>query len=430
MPTHTDKSQESQNSAVAHAISQQRSSDGASMQFIDNRPEAIQMRKAQEVMRNHNHRTTLQFEDNRPEAIAQRKLRSTGKESLQGNEFTQFKTMSDDPVTQLISISGETYAPARRAGSPQARLQLWGMVEQVLGQRYLSTHGCKGKFMNWVKEPGDYPNLPTAAESFVDEAVAQGWAKPFKLNRPKWPDDISEQSERGEDIRHIVRNATIKKSLQNELDSQTDADMAHDMMNMLARDIGINDQVGKAPHLIMKAIYNKCYLNRGNLWSGPGAVNRAIGLMADPLMALGNAYREEPAIQITSQDVRQYFEEIWNTAKAKLAIVIKNGKRLNPQTQATFFQGFDHWSKTFSDYLLQAQAQLIQNADEGMVSAYQIGTQLFEVGANLGFDTPDIHPNIRELIQVEQFLANYTGSDPDGLSDHLKLFMQIGGGLN
>jgi hypothetical protein len=52
MNSHTDKTQENKSQSVANAISQQQSSSDSSLQFEDNRPEAIAQRKLQEMANN------------------------------------------------------------------------------------------------------------------------------------------------------------------------------------------------------------------------------------------------------------------------------------------------------------------------------------------------------------------------------------------
>jgi hypothetical protein len=52
MNTHADKTQENKGQSVANAVSQSESSSESIFQFVDNRPEAIQMRKLQEMANN------------------------------------------------------------------------------------------------------------------------------------------------------------------------------------------------------------------------------------------------------------------------------------------------------------------------------------------------------------------------------------------
>ena len=52
MNTHADKSQETQSKAVANGFSEKANSSQSTFQFVDNRPETIQMRKLQEMANN------------------------------------------------------------------------------------------------------------------------------------------------------------------------------------------------------------------------------------------------------------------------------------------------------------------------------------------------------------------------------------------
>tara|TARA_R100000656_G_scaffold121302_1_gene96181 strand:+ start:1801 stop:2541 length:741 start_codon:yes stop_codon:yes gene_type:complete len=74
MNTYADKTQENKSQSVASAVSEKQGGSGSTFQFVDNRPEAIQMLQFQEVANNNTQENTLQFVDNRPRAIIQRKL--------------------------------------------------------------------------------------------------------------------------------------------------------------------------------------------------------------------------------------------------------------------------------------------------------------------------------------------------------------------
>lgn len=81
MQTYADKIQENQNKAVTNTISQKKSDNKPAFQFADNRPEAIQMQKLQEIAANYTKKNSFQFVDNRPEVVTQRKLQEMAQNS-------------------------------------------------------------------------------------------------------------------------------------------------------------------------------------------------------------------------------------------------------------------------------------------------------------------------------------------------------------
>ena len=101
MQTNLDKAQKVQNqSNAADGKAAQPQSSPAS-QIQDNRPEAIQMRKLQEVANDHSNRNSSQFVDNRPEAVAQRKLQAVMNNSPQNQQLSQLQKMvNGDPSRQ------------------------------------------------------------------------------------------------------------------------------------------------------------------------------------------------------------------------------------------------------------------------------------------------------------------------------------------
>ncbi len=120
---------------------------------------------------------------------------------------------------------------------------------------------------------------------------ASGWTRPLVLGRPGWTKEHKKISKPGQDIRHIVRNATIKNALDrefnfwgNNLEKQTEA------FTIICQAIEIPTK-DLHPWEMLKAAYNKLYLHKGNLFGGPSGVNRVIGLAADPLINLGEELR-------------------------------------------------------------------------------------------------------------------------------------------
>ena len=76
MNTHADKTQENKSQSVSESLSQKQGSGGSTFQFVDNRPEAIQMRKLQKMANNHLRKNSFKLVNNRNE-VTQMMMKNT-----------------------------------------------------------------------------------------------------------------------------------------------------------------------------------------------------------------------------------------------------------------------------------------------------------------------------------------------------------------
>jgi len=96
MNTHTKKTQENKSNSVANLVSSNKGGDAKSVfQFVDNRPEATQMRKFQEFANNHSRK---QIEDNRTD-VKQLTLNSNVVQLEWGDDHT--------PTEILLLLTGK-----------------------------------------------------------------------------------------------------------------------------------------------------------------------------------------------------------------------------------------------------------------------------------------------------------------------------------
>jgi hypothetical protein len=65
MQAYADKNQENKSHLLANSISERNSGSKSTLQFVDNRSEAIQIRKLQEKADNYSHKNSFQFVENR-----------------------------------------------------------------------------------------------------------------------------------------------------------------------------------------------------------------------------------------------------------------------------------------------------------------------------------------------------------------------------
>lgn len=100
MQIHADKNQENKDISVANAVSQKKSGYKSTFQFVDNRSEAIQMRKIQEMTNNHSKKNSFQFLDNRPEVAQMKRLQEMANNSLKSQKIAQFQKQIDGQITK------------------------------------------------------------------------------------------------------------------------------------------------------------------------------------------------------------------------------------------------------------------------------------------------------------------------------------------
>ena len=96
MPTHADKNQENKSKAVANAASQKKSDSKSAFQFKDNQPEAIQMRKFQEMANNYTQKNSLQFVDNQSEVTQMKRLQGLTNNSPQTQQLVQLQKIENE----------------------------------------------------------------------------------------------------------------------------------------------------------------------------------------------------------------------------------------------------------------------------------------------------------------------------------------------
>lgn len=100
MQTHADKSEENKGQSVATEASQVQSGGECTFQFVDNRPEAIQMRKSQEMANNYTKKNLFQFVDNRPEVAQMKRLQELANNSPQVKQAVQLPAMANNYSAQ------------------------------------------------------------------------------------------------------------------------------------------------------------------------------------------------------------------------------------------------------------------------------------------------------------------------------------------
>ena len=241
----------------------------------------------------------------------------------------------------------------------------------------------------------------------------------FYMARPPWPKEYREQlgARPGDDIRHVVRNATIKRALDYEAEFLRTAGWDE------SRLLGYYQAMAKAvdaplkDHSLeeIKAIYHRVYLHLGNLFPGPGAVNQAIGFSSDPITKYGEHLKGQGDTLVREQEV---VHTIWSEINSRVKANKTKASKMDPITATRFLKGLDHYQGNLKTFL-QNQSALwihsygIEKGGQFWVKADEIAQDVIDIGDNFGFDlilASNDNPKVRErhaaLIQIEIALQN------------------------
>lgn len=154
MYVQVEKTKKKKSRAVTNSVGRKKSRAKQGFGFVDNRPEAIQMRKLQELAKNSPQVAQLKklqrmsvansvaqkkskvkqgfgFVDNRTEAIVQRKIQEISNNSTQSRPAAQLQTMTDNSSSQQQQIMQKPFIMATVDGIVQ-RLKMEGDLSSSL----------------------------------------------------------------------------------------------------------------------------------------------------------------------------------------------------------------------------------------------------------------------------------------------------------
>jgi hypothetical protein len=313
---------------------------------------------------------------------------------------------SFESPAQLVEISGSRIYPTGKSGKA-----LWEYVKDRLPY----PHGIKKYFLQFLSADQKYDSNVDFADAFVNWLSQQTketkkGTKPvlrteLSLRRPGWPKDYKEKLgfEPGDNIRHVVRNATLKNALDKEyrlLSAHYDENLLRNYYRDMYKGLLGNDPGNMHPIQIVEYIYKSAYLHLGNLFAGPGGDNQLIGLSADPITKKGEELVAKGEEQV---NIVIAFVEAMNVVRD---IKLKNSG-LNEQAEPL---------KKLVIGLLGEMCEEYQKLDDGeetkTAAAQDIGYDLIDIGMSMGFDLidergEDVDPvRQKNLLQVEMALQN------------------------
>jgi hypothetical protein len=364
------------------------------------------------------------------------------------------------PVAQLMSIDGQRVPPTGKRGK-----ELFAKLRLGMFTAGLSPHGSGNVFKQLAARDDNYASDEAFVSHFVGLArleaarvqqarqqgkkgkQAKGWTRALKIGRPGWPEAYKKAVKKGQDIRHIVRNATLKNALEAECDFQLQKGepQALLVMNELAKTIGLPGD-SEHSHEALVEIYKAAYLNLGNLFGGAGAINRVIGLTADEITKLGLKLMASTDFA-TPESIAEQFEHVAYLVSEVSDRMEHQAEKMDPEQAQTFLQGFEEFYNSLTDYLIdredelqKAAARTPESAQEEVdedsmldelpvgVTEAEIGREFVDIGANFGFDIPDQaleSQQMQSLVFTEIALASYQPGNPGELAKVLRQFMQV-----
>jgi len=355
-----------------------------------------------------------------------------------------------------MSIGGEHIYPTGKNGKAlmeKIRLAMFsaGLSPHGSGKKFKGVaDGTDHDFMDDGEFLGYFLKLAETEVQRVQEARARkekvrGWTRPLKMGRPAWPEAYRNAVQKGEDIRHIVRNATLKNAIEAERDYQASIGepQALDVMTKIAQTMGIQEDFTHSAEATM-AIYRNAYLNLGNLFPGPGAINRVIGLTADDISKIGLGLMQSAEFAEPGK-----ISEVFDEVALKVATVgdqmDRQAEKMAPETAKVFLGGFEDFFDNIEDYLIDREHELVKAASAGPgssgeemmdedsaewagVTEAEIGRELVDIGANFGFDIPPEslgNDTMAALVRSEIDLASYKPGNPEALAGTLAQFVKI-----
>jgi hypothetical protein len=231
------------------------------------------------------------------------------------------------------------------------------------------------------------------ADNVPKNKRAKRTVRKFSMARPTWPEDYRVRIDAlpGEDIRHVVRNATLKRALEfecEELKKKLEFTEITSYYQEMADKLGVARENHFLPQI--KAIYTKLYLHLGNLFPGPGGVNQAIGFSADPITEYG---RELLRMGDKPVKIDLVCDKLNALVQCRIKSSNTKASKMDEETALTFTRGLKHYESTMRNYISSICEYWImehgtEEYDGGPIvaDAEDLGDDILDIGDNLGFD--------------------------------------------
>ena len=351
------------------------------------------------------------------------------------------------PALRRMTVAGTPIKPYGKTGK-----DLWEYAKNNM----FSTYGTRDTFLKeFCKSDDDYDTPAAFLVAFKQRLSELGKLRTLtSLTRPAWPSEYKDllKFQGGDNIRHVVRNATLKKAL---LDDYEDTkllfeDAFEDMMDDTERALKIEeelcDRYGKmadrlrvevtargSSERIVQDIYKALYLNLGNLFAGVGGDNQLIGFAADPVEEYGRKLRAKGYEEVSITGVYdEMLRLIHNSYKAVVGRAAKSGT----------LDKLNELMNSIRQLLAARRQQWLDEVKGDMddedptAPAALLAEDPIDFGANFGFDVLDERSGVgggpknsarrnEILIRVETRLSGEVLPGTDELADILAEFMDL-----
>ena len=351
------------------------------------------------------------------------------------------------PALRRMTVKGAVIRPYGKTGK-----ELWEYAKNNM----FSTYGTRDVFLKeFCKSDLDFDSEAAFLVAFKERLSELGKLRTLtSLSRPAWPVEYKEllKFQGGDNIRHVVRNATLKRAL---LDDYEDTkllleDAFEDMMDDTERALRIEaelcDRYGKmaarlgvkvtakgSSERIVSDIYQALYLNLGNLFAGVGGDNQLIGFAADPVEQYGRTLQAKGYEEVSIAGVYdEMLRLIYNSYKAVVGRARKSGT----------LDKLNELMDSIKDLLAARRKQWLEEVKGDMdeedptAPAALLAEDPIDFGANFGFDLLDERSGMgggaknaqhrnEILVWVETQLSGEVLPGTDELSDILARFMEL-----
>jgi hypothetical protein len=306
------------------------------------------------------------------------------------------------------------------------------VVVPRLEARNLKTYGVKSRLVDFIKAQDGrvFPSDEDFLTTFLDELAGQtrkvrgGKETPVlkqfsiaSMSRPAWREQLKAALavEAGDNIRHVVRNATLKRALVEHEKRAGDEKVARFVE--LANAVGIANPP-RAYDQLAAAVYHAVYLNRDNLFAGGAAMNQVIGFAADPVRQYGEELLAQGEEEVAVLDV-------YKTVMARVYEAANKIKGNQAELEYT--------THVIHETVRDAVGSLHPDPGQGRVPAEVAGDLVADIGLGFGFDFIDgraledqqaLARRQGRLVWCERALGAYAGGATDpSLPLIFKVFM-------
>ena len=334
-------------------------------------------------------------------------------------------------LARAITVGGQRYTH----GSRRVVDLYQSTVLPALESQGYKTFGVKARLVDYIRNTdADYGTDTQFLEAFVPWLGQQTRKvrgdkttpvlKKFSvmgMSRPAWPEALKQLKgvQAGDNVRHVVRNATLKRALDvawNLAPEQDRKGAFAQLATALALQVGPQETAGD----IATNIYKKLYLHPDNLFAGDGPVNQVIGFASDPVRAVG----EELLAQEGEVDVAEVYKSV-------MLAIYKVGNSEKIKVDDGYRQEILHDINA----IVQDAIGALRQGESMMVPAEAAGDLVVDIGLGFGFDLIDgrvasdldgIAARQARLLWAERALNAYISSGGQG---NLTLAFQVFLGL-